>query len=101
MSAGNQILEGLRDAVLGNLCRVSFFVDDERQTWVRQDADSSEGLLAAARDCAADAQTWSDACEARISQLETAASKLITLHDCGDRNGEAEGWLEVRKLISK
>lgn len=68
--SGSKIIEGLRDAVAGNLSRVSFFEGGQRQVWTRHDVDSPEGHLAQARDALADALTEIDMLKAHIAQLE-------------------------------
>lgn len=67
---GNKILDGLRDAVAGNLSRISFLVDGRRETWTRHDADSPEGHLALARDCIVDLQTEVDMLKSHIALVE-------------------------------
>ena len=61
MSAGQKIIQGLKDAVRGSFSRVSF-VDDEgnKQVWVRQDAGSPEHLLDQARDTIVEQQSTID-----------------------------------------
>jgi hypothetical protein len=70
MGNGQKILDGLRDAVVGNMTRISFFVDGKRETWTRHDVDSPEAHLALARDLIADLQTEVDMLKAHIGQSE-------------------------------
>ena len=64
--SGKKIIDGLRDAVRGNMSRVLI----DGQTWVRCDAGSPEDLLVAARQKIAELTTEIDVLRAKLDDIE-------------------------------
>ena len=64
--AGRTIIEGLQDAVRGNVTRVTI----DGQVWVRHDVGSPEHALASARAKIAELTTRVDALDAEITLLK-------------------------------